>query len=163
MTPRARRAVPEDFADYLRLAGQVENWFGAMVAVPGFHKAVRTAIAAGTALCCGPIGSVTGAMLFGGTDGDYHLDWLVVDRPARRSGVGSALWDGARNLLITRLPATVAVVTFGAEHPAADAARRFYLRHGFRPAEPAPDGPEGGPRQWFRLRLTDGGQAAGNR
>ena len=47
-------------------------------------------------------------------------------------------------------PATLAVVTFGEDAVPGRPARRFYERLGFRPAEAAPRGPEGGPRQVYR-------------
>ena len=156
MTPvDVRIATDDDFPGFVTLAGQVEHWFGPMVAVAGFHTAVRKTIAAGTAVYAGTPREPLGGMLFG-TDaatGRYQISWLVVADGARQLGVGTALLEFAYDHLVTR-PATVQVVTFGADHPAVSAgARAFYLRHGFSPAEPAANGPEGGSRQWFRSRL----------
>jgi hypothetical protein len=53
-------------------------------------------------------------------------------------------------------PGTLEVVTFGADHPGAEAsgARVFYERLGFAPGEGADPGPEGGSRQVFRRALA---------
>jgi broad specificity phosphatase PhoE len=53
-------------------------------------------------------------------------------------------------------PAELAVTTFGAGKAGGEAARRFYMHLGFAPAETAPPGPEGGPRQVFRRVFADG-------
>jgi hypothetical protein len=45
------------------------------------------------------------------------------------------------------------VTTFGSDDPAGEPARRFYERLGFQAAEEAPNGPDGGSRQIFRLCL----------
>jgi len=47
-------------------------------------------------------------------------------------------------------PATLAVVTFGEDVALGRPARCCYERLGFRPAEAAPRGPEGGARQVYR-------------
>ena len=47
-------------------------------------------------------------------------------------------------------PATLAVVTFGEDIALGRPAQGFYERLGFRPAEVAPRGPEGGSRLVYR-------------
>jgi hypothetical protein len=56
-------------------------------------------------------------------------------------------------LSLVEPPAEITVVTFGEDNAVGHAARRLYERYGFKPAEAAPDGPDGGARQVFRLRL----------
>lgn len=48
-------------------------------------------------------------------------------------------------------PCEIEVVTFGADHPTGSPV--FYERLGFVAGEAAADGPEGGSRQYFRIRL----------
>ncbi|WP_181794738.1 GNAT family N-acetyltransferase [Streptomyces sp. WELS2] len=148
-----RAAQEQDLPGFLGLAAQVEHWFGPMVADPGFTRAVRESIGAGTALVASEESSsgLLGAVLFGAAPPVHHVHWLVVSDGARGRGVGSALLGDAFRRWV-RGPATVEVVTFGADHPGAVAsgARVFYERLGFTPAEPAAPGPEGGSRQVYR-------------
>ncbi|MFI9425726.1 GNAT family N-acetyltransferase [Streptomyces achromogenes] len=162
-----RAAQEQDVPGFLGLAAQVEHWFGPMVADPGFTRAVRRSIGAGTALVASEPGEpgepgeseesssgLLGAVLFGAAPPVHHVHWLVVADGARGRGVGSALLSDAFRRWV-RGPATVEVVTFGADHPGAVAggARVFYERLGFTPAEPAPPGPEGGSRQVYRRHV----------
>ncbi|MGW5193336.1 GNAT family N-acetyltransferase [Kribbella sp. NPDC004138] len=156
-----RPAVEADRPAILGLAGEVEHWFGPMVAEPGFLRALDSHIADERALVATDEGQPAGAVLFGGSSPRYAVHWLVISERARGLGVGRRLMAAA----IERLTAgqglaegeLVDVVTFGADHPGAVAggARVFYERLGFVPAEPAPDGPEGGSRQVFRYKRTE--------
>ncbi|MGW2950298.1 GNAT family N-acetyltransferase [Streptomyces eurythermus] len=151
-----RAAQEQDLPGFLGLAAQVEHWFGPMVADPGFTRAVRQSIGTGTALVASEESSsdLLGAVLFGAAPPVHHVHWLVVSDGARGRGVGSALLSDALRRWV-RGPATVEVVTFGADHPGAVAsgARVFYERLGFTPAEPAAPGPEGGSRQVYRRHV----------
>ncbi|WP_198153727.1 GNAT family N-acetyltransferase [Catenuloplanes japonicus] len=75
-----------------------------------------------------------------------HVHWLVVAAPSRGTGVGRALLAH----LLHETTGPVEVVTFGADHPGAQA-RHFWERLGFTPGEPLAPGPEGGARQHYRL------------
>lgn len=146
-------AEPDDFDGFLALAGEVENWFGPMVDDPDFHALLRRKIAGSSALVVrDPAGAgLLGGLLVGGHAPVYRLNWLVVATVARGRGTGSALVDAAIDRC-TR-PCRVDVITFGASHPAAagSGARAFYERLGFTAGDSAPDGPEGGTRQWYHL------------
>ncbi|MEU3523689.1 GNAT family N-acetyltransferase [Streptomyces sp. NPDC038707] len=148
-----RTARERDVAGFLGLAAQVEHWFGPMVADPGFTRAVRNGIGRGTALVASEESAdgLLGALLFGAAPPVHHVHWLVVSDGARGRGVGRALLADALRRWV-RGPATVEVVTFGADHPGAvtSGARVFYERLGFSAAEPADPGPEGGSRQVYR-------------
>lgn len=169
-----RLAQERDFPGFLRLAAQVEDWFGPMVEDAGFHEAVHEHIRRRAALVAvpsdpGPEGPdpdpdpeagtpLLGGLLFGPDTGPtapvHHVHWLVVSQQARTGGVGRALMRDAMRRWV-RGPADVEVVTFGADHPGASAsgARVFYERLGFTPAETVAPGPEGGSRQLFRLTV----------
>ncbi|BAJ27708.1 MULTISPECIES: GNAT family N-acetyltransferase [Kitasatospora] len=155
---RVRAGRPGDAAELVRLAGQVEQWFGPMVGEPGFHAALEEQLACGSALVATGAavdGPLLGGLLVGRRPPVCHLHWLVVDAAARGRGVGRALVAEA----LARCPdgvRTVEVVTFGADHPGAVAsgARVFYERLGFSPAEAAAPGPEGGSRQVYRRALS---------
>ncbi|MDH6226391.1 MULTISPECIES: GNAT family N-acetyltransferase [Streptomyces] len=165
---RIRKARERDVEAFLRLAAQVEQWFGPMVAEPGFHRALRTHVTRGTALLAedgdGP--APLGGLLFDPVRGTeppvHHLDWLVVSAAARGTGVGRALLDEAVARFVPERPAVLEVVTFGADHPGAVAggARVFYERLGFTACEPAAPGPEGGSRQVYRRTLAEPAPAA---
>lgn len=151
---RVRTAVEGDVEAILVLAAQVEELFGPMVDELGFHAALTRNVRRGTALVAlgAQAGRLPGAVLFStGHAPGYGISWLVVDEAERGSGVGRALVAGAFQRFV-HPPATIEVTTFGADHPGA-AHRGFYERLGFVPAEAAPDGPEGGSRQVFRLGL----------
>ncbi|QHY99907.1 Acetyltransferase (GNAT) family protein [Streptomyces sp. S4.7] len=157
-----RLARERDLAGFLCLAAQVEHWFGPMVDHPGFSAAVAEHIRGSKALVAvgpdnGPDSQppLSGGLLFGSDAPTFHIHWLVVSRQARGRGVGAALMADAMKRYVTR-PGTVEVVTFGADHPgAADSgARVFYERLGFTPAEVTDPGPEGGPRQVYRLAVS---------
>ncbi|MFV2175268.1 GNAT family N-acetyltransferase [Actinomadura sp. LOL_016] len=81
----------------------------------------------------------------------HHVHWLVVSERARGQGIGRALIADAMRRFVQG-PATIEVVTFGADHPGAteSGARIFYERSGFTPAQAADPGPEGGSRQVYR-------------
>jgi GNAT superfamily N-acetyltransferase len=120
-----------DRAGFVELAAEVERWFGPMVGEPGFHR--------DTAVCVRRDG---GTGLRGGTPLSVRprrcrIGWLVVADADRGRGVGRALVAEA----VRRLdgPGVVEVVTFGADHPAAEpsGARAFYERLGFTAEETA--------------------------
>jgi GNAT superfamily N-acetyltransferase len=151
-------ATGADVPVILRLAGEVEHWFGPMVGNPGFQRAVDEHIAQQRALVAFGAGREPGgAVLFGGSSPRFAVHWLVVSDRVRGQGVGRSLMSAVMERLTdgNGLAAgeAVDVVTFGEDHPGAieSGARVFYERLGFTPAEPAPDGPEGGSRQVFRL------------
>lgn len=131
-----------------------------MVGEPGFHEAVRGHIRRGVALVAVSGGSVVGGLLFGGEAPVFRVHWLVVAEDMRGRGVGQALMGEAERRFVRGRAGWVEVVTFGADHPGAVAsgARVFYERLGFRPAEAAPPGPEGGSRQVFRRAAGEPGE-----
>jgi GNAT superfamily N-acetyltransferase len=118
-----------------------------------FHAALERNIARHTAFCVreqgGALGApLIGALLFSATHAPrYTIGWLAVAQRWRQ-GVARLLVEHCFGLI--QPPADLSVVTFGADNPAGRSARHFYARMGFRPAEAAPDGPEGGARQVFR-------------
>jgi GNAT superfamily N-acetyltransferase len=149
-------AQPEDFPAWLRLAAEVESLFGAPMAdSPDFHRALHKNIGRGTAFCVregdGPPGApLLGGLLFSPKPPLYTIGWLAVAEQSCRCGVGRRLVEHALGLV--QPPAEVVVTTFGAGVEGGQAARWFYESMGFRPAEPAPDGPGGQPRRVYRLR-----------
>ncbi|MFG1819865.1 GNAT family N-acetyltransferase [Kribbella sp. NPDC049174] len=158
MAVRVEVATEADVPVILGLAAEVEHWFGPMVGNPGFLRAVDEHIAQQRALLAfGPDGKPAGGVLFGGSSPRFAVHWLVVSDRVRGQGVGRSLMSAVMERLThgSGLAAgeAVDVVTFGADHPGAitSGARVFYERLGFTPAEPAPDGPEGGSRQVYRL------------
>ncbi len=150
-------AQPEDIPAWLNLAREVEPMFGPMVDDPGFHHALEKNIARLTAYCVREDGQPAGAPLKGGLlfspkPPEYVIGWLAVAEKHRRSGIGRALVKYAFTQV--ELPAAIMLTTFGADNPKGEPARRFYEMLGFKPAEKAPNGPEGGSRQVFRLKLS---------
>jgi GNAT superfamily N-acetyltransferase len=147
-----RLATSADFDAILSLAAEVEDLFGEMVDDPGFHKALRTHIDRSSALVA-TTPDIVGGLLFDPAGPDYHLDWLVVSSHARGTGIGSALFESAMERFV-RGSGSIEVVTFGPDHPGADA-RLFYERHGFHAGPMLFPGPEGGSRQMYMKWLDE--------
>ena len=150
-----RTAREQDVPGLLDLAAQVEQWFGPMVGDPGFHAALDKQLRRGTALVAvaeEPV--LLGGLFFSPKQHVHHIRWLVVAEQARGTGVGRALVSAALHRYVPG-PGTVEVVTFGPDHPGAEAsgARAFYERLGFVPGEAVEPGPEGGSRQVYRLAV----------
>lgn len=151
-----RLATEQDFPNLLRLAAQVEHWFGPMADDLAFHRTVHKHIRRSTALVAVVSEStLAGGLLFGALGPPYHVRWPVVSESERGNGVGRALMVEAMRRFV-REPGTIEVVTFGPDHPGAIAsgARAFYERLEFTPAEAADPGPQGGSRQVFRRTVT---------
>ena len=147
-----REAGEADMPAFLDLAGPVENLFGPMVNDDGFHASLRRNVDRGSALVAEATGEVIGGLLFSFKEAPvYRVGWLVVAESHRSIGVGARLIRSAIDRWVRR-PATVEVVTFGADHPGARA-RRFYEGLGFAPGETVDNGPEGGSRQVDRLEV----------
>lgn len=138
---------------FLSLAEEVEEWFGPMVDDPGFRQAVLRGIGSGSALVAIDRTEPVAGLLFSRHHAPiYDIRWLVVTADRRREGIGEAMVAHAVRTWVAP-PATVNVVTFGADHPGARS-RDFYTRLGFEPREEAEPGPEGGSRQRFELHVT---------
>jgi GNAT superfamily N-acetyltransferase len=148
-----------DVRSWLDLAAEVEWCFGDLLGGPGFYAALLRNIARGTAFCVREASGPPGAPLLGGllfSPGrpdrpEYRIGWLSVAERCRRRGVGRALVEHVVGLVPA--PATLTVVTFGADSAPGRAARRLYERLGFTAAEAAPRGPEGGTRQVYRREV----------
>ena len=148
-----------DYDRWLDLAREVEPLFGPLRDDPTFRRALLANIERGTAFCIreedGPPGApLAGGLLFSPARPDrpeHRIGWLAVGHAWRRRGLGRLLVEHALGRVAP--PAPVAVVTFDGASEAARVARRFYERLGFRPAEPAAPGPEGGARRVYRLHL----------
>ncbi len=149
-------AQKEDFASWLCLAAEVEPLFGPMVNEPAFHRALRKNIGRNTAYCIrandGPPGTLLlGGLLLSPKAPQYTIGWLAVAQQYRRCGIGLLLVEYVIDLV--EPPAEITVTTFGVDLEGGQPARRFYEQLGFHPAEMAPNGPEGGSRQIYRLIL----------
>ena len=156
---RVEIAHDRDYDRWIALAADVEPLFGPLRDDPAFHRALLANIARGTAFCVreddGPPGTpLVGGLLFSPARPDrpeHRIGWLAVDRAWRRRGVGRRLVEHVLGLVESRSP--VSVVTFADEGEVGQIAASFYERLGFRPAEEAAPGPEGGARRVFRRKL----------
>jgi GNAT superfamily N-acetyltransferase len=136
--PIVQIAQPEDYTPWLKLAGEVEDLFGPMVEVPEFQQTLMKNILRQTALCVreenGPPGSaLLGGLFFSPKPPIYKISWLVVSQSCQRQGVGQRLV--AAFLERVQPPAELMVTTFSQGVPGGEAARRFYVKLGFHPAE----------------------------
>lgn len=156
---RVAVARPGDVESWLRLAAEVEPLFGPLVDDPRFRRALHKNIERSTAYCVreedGPVGApLMGGLLFSPRHPLYTIGWLAVAETHRRRGVGRRLVEHVCGLV--QPPAEMVVTTFGPGLEPGSAARRFYERMGFHPAEMAPCGPDGASRQVYR-RVFSGG------
>lgn len=131
-------AQPEDFAPWLNLAGEVEDLFGPMVEVPEFQQTLMKNILRQTALCVrqedGPPGSaLLGGLFFSPKPPLYKISWLAVSQNSQRRGIGQRLV--AAFLERVQPPAELMVTTFRSGLAGGEAARCFYVKLGFHPAE----------------------------
>ncbi len=155
---RVEVAQPDDIPAWRVLAAEAEALFGPMVGVPAFEGALLRKVERGSAYCVREGDGPPGAPLMGGllvsiNPTRCEIGWLAVAGRRRRRGIGTLLMEHVLGLIDP--PAEVTVTTFGPEREDGLPARSFYERLGFRPAERAPDGPEGGSRQVFRLKLDE--------
>lgn len=150
---RVQIAHLQDIPAWLALAAEVEAQFGPLVDNPGFVRALEKNIARQTAICVreddGPPGApLMGGLLFSQCPPQYEIDWLAVARRWQRCGVGSALVGHV--FALVEPPGEMVLLTFADSVPEGEAARRFYARFGFRPAEPGPRNAANIPTQVFR-------------
>ena len=82
----------------------------------------------------------------------YDIGWLVVTANRRSEGIGEAL-VGRRGPRLGAVPRGAERRYLRCRSPRRGS-RRFYTRLGFVPAETVEQGPEGGSRQRFELRLA---------
>lgn len=147
------QAQRDDIGAWLRLAEEVEPLFGPLVGEPSFHAALERNIARGTALCVRAERAdapLRGGLLFSPNHAPcYRIGWLAVSAAHRGRGIGQLLVEAMLERVVP--PATVEVVTFGADHLGGTPARAFYAVLGFSPVALAPIGPEGGSREVFQL------------
>ena len=127
-----------------------------MLADPAFHEAISRNLARRTAFCvregdAGPGVPLLGALLFSPSAGGGEIGWLVVAPHARRRGIGRRLVEHVVGLV--PVPGEVTATSFGGENLDGPSARAFFERLGFRAAEHAPRGLEGGSREVFRLKV----------
>jgi ribosomal protein S18 acetylase RimI-like enzyme len=133
-----QNAQPEDYAAWLRLAGEVEDLFGPMVEVEAFQQTLMKNLRRGTALCVRDQDRPAGAELLGGLFYSpkpplYKISWLAVRRTCRRQGIGLKLMEVFWERVVP--PAEIMVTTFGAKMEGGEPAQRFYRKLGFHEAE----------------------------
>jgi GNAT superfamily N-acetyltransferase len=150
---RVRIAENEDYRPWLCLAAEVEPLFGPMVREPRFQQALRRNIGRRTAFCVredddAPGASLLGGLLFSPTPPLYTIGWLAVAEAYRRQGIGRLLVEYVVRQV--RPPAEMVVTTFGRDLAGGYAARQFYERMGFKPAEMVACAPDGSARQIYR-------------
>ena len=131
-------AQPDDYGAWLRLAGEVEDLFGAMVGEEAFQQTLLKNLQRGTALCVRAQDGSAGVDLLGGLFYSpkppiYKISWLAVTQAWRRRGIGQTLVEAFLERVIP--PAELVVTTFSAEMARGEAARRFYGKLGFQEAE----------------------------
>jgi GNAT superfamily N-acetyltransferase len=142
MSLRVQLATDADIQEWLQLAAEVSDLFGAEMANdPGFQSMLQRNVARSTALCVRVDGRLAGGMLLR----ERRINWLGVRKDFRRQGVGRALVAHA----VSASDADVFVVTFGEEHahPDAAGARELFTAMGFEVSGAAPErAPDGTPR-----------------
>jgi GNAT superfamily N-acetyltransferase len=155
--PRRRRglivraAAEANLPAWLDLVREVEPLFGPM---PEFETTLRRNIARRSAYAAlTDDQAFMGGMLLGGpTPADRWIRWLGVRGDCRGRGAGGALVEKA--LAVFSPPCAISLHTFGEDNAAGLAARRLYVRYGFKPREMVARGPEGGSRQLFVLQRS---------
>ena len=153
---RVVTAVPADIPAWLLLGGVVESLYGLEEEIAAFRRALEHNIARQTAFCVRENNGPPGVPLLGGVllsqgPTQWEISWIGVAHHRQRQGVGSALLKHA--LAQVNRPGKVVLLTFGPGLPQGRAARRFFVKHGFRPAGYGPQNDTGIPTQVFRCDL----------
>jgi GNAT superfamily N-acetyltransferase len=147
---KAQPAAKSDIPSWLELAAEVEPLFGP---TPELARRIRRAIRRDTALVVrDPKEVVLGAALLSANPLDRKIRWLAVRASARRRGVGRILM--AEIMRRCPAPASLEVLTFGAEVPGGEPARGLYTSFGFRPQGTPLAGPGGSSRERFVLQRS---------
>jgi len=154
-------AQSEDYDAWLRLAAEVEDLFGRMVGIPEFQQTLMKNILRGTARCVrekdgSPGAALLGGLFFSPKPPIYKISWLAVSKKYRHQGIGQKLV--AAFLEQVKPPAELVVTTFSQGVVGGEAARRFYVKLGFHPAEIVYHDYRGEmePYQVFRRTWTEG-------
>ena len=132
------------------MAREVEPLFGPM---PSFDGTLERSIARSAAWCIRVDSVVAAGMLVSPLE-SAAINWLAVRRSMRGRGFGRQLVAHAVGVFASAPQITVD--TFGEDRLEGRPARRLYESFGFIPAEELERGPEGGTRQRYRLRTTEG-------
>jgi ribosomal protein S18 acetylase RimI-like enzyme len=140
-----RLSTLHDYADWLKLAKEVEPLFGPMTDDPVFCDGLRQAILEGSALCIIESENEKESGLFLGgiviSKEANEILWLAIARHSRGQKAGAALLSEAIRQLDYKKPITV--TTFDQTIEAGVPARRLYESAGFRDLIAAGSNPAG--------------------
>ena len=146
MSTVTRQGTTEDVPSWLDFLPEVEDLFGPM---PGFEVHVRRGIARGTAVVAADGVDLAGAALLSRNGEPHRIHWLAVRHSQRRKGIGTALLSA----ILGRWPnGDLEVVTFTADEPGGEPARRLYERFGFVCLGRTEQAPDGGQRDLYLLQ-----------
>lgn len=124
-----RLVTNQDLDAWMELAREVEPLFGEMVGNEGFANAIKDCIANESAFCIVNTDSeIEGIIAI--NKALNEIAWLAVREKCRGNGYGYQLLETAIDNLDNRKP--IYVQTFSPHVKAGEAARKIYMKFGFR-------------------------------
>jgi GNAT superfamily N-acetyltransferase len=129
-----------DINAWLELAREVEPLFGGMADNEDFKNGIKGCICASSALCAvNDDGDIEGIVAF--DKAGNEICWLAVREKSRSKGCGAKLLEAALGCMDSERP--VFVQTFAPEEKVGEAARKLYMRFGFKDYKEAGKNPAG--------------------
>ncbi|MCT4616352.1 MAG: GNAT family N-acetyltransferase [Marinifilaceae bacterium] len=124
-----RLVTEQDFNTWIELAREVEPLFGEMVGCEDFKKGIKECISNLSAFCAVNINNdIEGIIAI--NKAENEIAWLAVRKKCRRKGYGYQLLKAAMDCLDNKKP--IFVQTFSSNVKDGEAARKLYMRLGFK-------------------------------
>lgn len=135
-----RFVTDKDLSDWLELSKEVEPLFGEMAESEDFKKGIAGCIEDSSAICvAGDDGNIEGIIAF--SKAENEILWMAVRERSRSKGYGCQLLKAALDCLDGNKP--IYVQTFSTDTAAGKAARKLYLKYGFKDFKDAGKNPAG--------------------
>lgn len=135
-----RLVTNQDFNAWLELAKEVEPLFGEMIDNEDFKNGIKSCIYSSSAFCVANTNNdIEGIVAFNRIENE--ISWLAVREKSRSKGYGNQLLKAALNCLDSKKP--IFVQTFSPNVKAGEAARKLYMRFGFKDCKDAGKNPAG--------------------
>lgn len=124
-----RLVLDRDFDSWLELAKEVEPLFGEMADNEDFKNGIKNCIQSSSSFCAvDENNKIEGIIAF--DKAENEISWLAVSKTSRSKGHGRRLLQTALDSLDREKP--VFVQTFSPDVKEGEAARKLYMRFGFK-------------------------------
>ena len=124
-----RLVTDQDFNTWLELAREVESLFGEMVGCEDFKKGIKECISNLSAFCVVNTNKDIEGII-ATNKAENEIAWLAVRKKCRGKGYGYQLLKATIDCLDNKNP--IFVQTFASNVKAGEAARKLYMKFGFK-------------------------------